>query len=175
MNTAHIHLLLNHIPLIGATVGFLLLAGGMLKKSADLKKASLWIFVVAALITIPVYLTGEPAEKIVEHLPGVSEPIIEQHESAALLSLVAFAVLGVASLASLFLSRRTAEVSKALVTVVLVLAVVALGLMARAANLGGQVRHTEIRSGAAAVSPSTGETGGKRQIEPKKDKDDDDK
>lgn len=182
MSSAHIHLLLNHIPLMGAAIGFLLLAGGMLKKSADLKKISLWIFVVAALITIPVYLTGEPAEGIVEHLPGVSEPIIEQHESAALLSLVSFEVLGVVSLAALFLSRRAGEVTKASAVSVLVLAVIALGLMARAANLGGQVRHTEIRSGATAVSASpgqTGEQGGKQQTEPKKEKDkgkdDDDK
>lgn len=175
MNTAHIHLLLNHIPLIGASVGFLLLAGGMLKKSTDLKKASLWIFVIAALIAIPVYLSGEPAEKIVEHLPGISEPIIEQHESAALLSLVAFEILGVVSLVVLFLSRRAAEVTKVSAAAVLALAVIALGLMARAANLGGEVRHTEIRSGATAVSTSTGEQDGKQPTEPKKHKDDDDK
>src|SRR6266542_3751374 len=71
MNATHIHLFLNHIPLISAAVAILLIAIGVVKKSAELKKASLWIFVVAALITIPVYLTGEPADGIIDHRGGL--------------------------------------------------------------------------------------------------------
>jgi hypothetical protein len=38
-------------------------------------------FVLTALLALPVYFTGEPAEKVVERLPGVTEPLIEEHEN----------------------------------------------------------------------------------------------
>ena len=173
MNATHMHLLLNHIPLISAAVAILLLAVGVVKKSAELEKASLWIFVIAALITIPVYLTGEPAEGIVEHLPGVAEPIIEQHERAALFSLIAIEILGVVSLAALFASRRSTDLSKPFVAAVLGVSIIAGGLMAWTANLGGQIRHTEIRSGVLAGS-TEGEEAGEHPAAPKKEKKDDD-
>ncbi|MCI0564610.1 MAG: hypothetical protein MN733_39585, partial [Nitrososphaera sp.] len=69
MNLAHVHLLLNHFPVIGTVFGFLFLAYAMAKKSEELKKVSLGIFVLIALIALPVYFTGEPAEEVVKHLP----------------------------------------------------------------------------------------------------------
>jgi uncharacterized membrane protein len=161
MNQAHIHLLLNHIPLVVAGVAALLLAAALLRKNAKLKPVSLWLFVLAALITIPVYLTGEPAEEIVENLPGVLGPIVEQHERTALFSLIALEVLGVVSLSGLLIYRRAAELPKVFVVAALGLSIVAGGLTAWTANLGGQIRHSEIRSGALAGSPKSegGESG----------------
>lgn len=175
MNPAHIHLLLNHIPLIGSAMAILLLAVGLARKSAELKKASLWIFVIAAIVTIPVYFTGEPAEEITEHLPGVADSIIKQHERAALLSLIAIEALGIVSLAGLFAARRSADISKLFVAAALGVSVIAGGLMAWTANLGGQIRHTEIRSDAVAGSTSTekGEVG-EHHAGPKKENKDDD-
>ena len=56
MTAAHVHLLLNHIPILGSIFGLLLLCYGMLRKSDEIKKTSLGIFVITALLTIPVYL-----------------------------------------------------------------------------------------------------------------------
>lgn len=179
MNQAHIHLLLNHIPLIVAGVAALLLAFALVRKSAELKRVSLGLFVIAALITIPVYLTGEPAEEIVENLPGVSGPIVEQHESSALYTLIALEVLGVVSLAGLLIYRRAVELPKVVAVVTLGLSIVAVGLMAWTANLGGQINHPEIRSGAQAGSPHSegGESGeregGQAKSEREKKHDDD--
>jgi uncharacterized membrane protein len=159
MNPAHVHLLLNHLPLIGSGIGILLLALGAVRKSGELKKTSLWIFVIAALVAIPVFLTGEPAEHIVEHLPGVAEPIIEQHEQAALFSLIAMEALGVISLAGLFVSRRSTDVSKLFAAIALGVSIIAAGLMGWTANLGGQIRHSEIRSGAGSNTTEGGDVG----------------
>src|SRR5215470_15297757 len=84
MNWAHVHLMLTHLQVIGTIFGVLLLLLALLKKSEELKRVSLGIFVLTALLALPVYLTGEPAEKVAEHLPGVTEPLIERHENAAL-------------------------------------------------------------------------------------------
>jgi len=63
MNWAHIHLSLNHLPVVGIIFGVLLLLLALLRKSEELKRVSLGVFVLTALIALPVYFTGEPAEK----------------------------------------------------------------------------------------------------------------
>jgi uncharacterized membrane protein len=154
MNQAHVHLILNHIPVIGMVIGFLLLAVAMAKRSTELKKVSLKIFVIMALIAIPTYMTGEPAEEIVEHLPGVSGSIIEQHEDAALIATVAIVVLGAFALGGLFLFRRSHTIPSWFTATVLILSIVVASMMGWTANLGGQIRHTETRAD-FQPSPST--------------------
>ncbi|MBI3949328.1 MAG: hypothetical protein HY314_02575 [Acidobacteria bacterium] len=146
MNPAHVHLILNHIPVIGSVVGLLLLIVATARRSSELKKVSLGVFVVIALIAIPVYLTGEPAEEVIEHLPGVAKPIIEEHEEMALISAITTVVLGVLALAGLFISRRSKEVPSWVITISLLLSTVSSGMMGWTANLGGQIRHTETRA-----------------------------
>lgn len=152
MNYAHIHLLLNHLPILGTIFGLLLLAWATLRKSDELRCVSLGVFVVTAALAIPAYLTGEPAEEVVEHLPGVAESIIEQHENAALFALLGAALTGLVALVGLVFARRAAHLSGAVLAAVAVLAVGTSGLMGWTGNLGGQIRHTEIRSGASMTS-----------------------
>lgn len=145
MDAAHMHLLLNHIPVIGTAVGLFLLAWGLWRTSDELKKVSLSIFIISAVIAIPTYLTGESAEELVEHLSGVSESLIERHEDAAVLAVAALELLGLAAAVTLVLFQRAHRAVNMMLAASLVLALVTGGLMARTANLGGQIRHTEIR------------------------------
>jgi len=151
MNAAHIHLLLNHIPVIGVLFALVLLVVGQAMRSPAVRNAALAAFAALALITLPVYLTGEPAQKVVEQMPGVTKAAIEEHEDAALFALIAIEVLGVLSIATLVLLDRAPHVAQRLMPVCLALAVVTTGIMAWTANLGGRVRHTEIRNGTPAV------------------------
>lgn len=152
MNPAHVHLLMNHIPVIGVGAGLLLLTYAVMKKSDEMTRVSLASFVVFALVAIPVYLTGKSAEGIVEDLPGVSEAIIENHEAAAVISLLSIEILGVVALAGLILSRRSNTTLKWFAASSLAISLVVAGLMGWTANLGGQIRHTEIRAGASSAT-----------------------
>jgi hypothetical protein len=58
VSAVHIHLLLNHIPILGSIFGLLLLLYAILRRSDEIKKACFGVFVITALITIPVYLTA---------------------------------------------------------------------------------------------------------------------
>lgn len=147
MNLAHVHLILNHIAVVGVVIGLFLLALAILKRSTELKKVSLGVLVVMALMAIPTYMTGEPAEEIVEHLPGVSGAIIEQHEEAALIAVIAIGVLGAFALGGLLLFRRSHTIPNWFTVTALILALVASGLMGWTANLGGQIHHPEARPG----------------------------
>jgi uncharacterized membrane protein len=149
MNAAHLHLMLNHVPVVGLVFALSLLGWGILRKQDALMKAAFAALVVVALLAVPAFLTGEPAEEIVKGLPGVSHAVVEQHENAAKVALAATCLTGCAALAGLWLARGKA-VALWCVALVLMVALLAAGLMAWTANLGGKVRHTEIR----ATTPS---------------------
>ena len=54
MNQTHIHLLLNHFPIIGTLIGSCLLLWGIIKKNGHTKSIAAFLLAVMALIAIPV-------------------------------------------------------------------------------------------------------------------------
>ena len=153
MNGAHLHLLLNHIPVLGIIFGLLLLAYGMIGKKQDLIRTSLGVFVLAALVAIAVYLSGEQAEEVVEHLAGISEAIIESHEEAGWLALLGAGALGLLALAGLLWFRKR-EMPQGFALATLVVALIVSGWMGYTANLGGKINHPEIRSADTTAVPA---------------------
>ena len=150
MSGAHIHLLLNHIPVIGVLIGFLVFALGVWRRNDSWTRLALGLFAAVALVALATMLTGESAEEVVEKLPGASESLIESHERAATLASIGAYVLGAVSLAALVWVRRR-PIPRALTAAVLPVALLVSGLMAYTANLGGQIRHSEIRRGAVEI------------------------
>ncbi len=149
MNWAHIHLLSNHIPVLGTAFGLALFGYAALRRDEGLKRIGLGVFVIVALLALPVFFTGEPAEGVVENAPGISESLVEAHEAAALVALIGVELLGAVALAGLFVTRGGRRPLSALFSRATVLvSLIAAGLMARTANLGGKIHHTEIRAGA---------------------------
>jgi uncharacterized membrane protein len=115
-----------------------------------------------AVCAIPVFLTGEPAEEMVEGLPGVSEALIEAHEEAAELAIWVMEALGLLSLLAFFIKFKTESTNKTVMGIAFALSLLTFGLMARTGYLGGQIRHTEIRTGAAANVPAGEILGGEK-------------
>src|SRR4030095_5584590 len=106
MNASHIHLALNHVPLFLSIAGTLTLLYGFIRRADQLKFFSLYLMIAAALFTIPVYLTGEGTEEMVEKLAGVSESIIERHEGMARIGLVVIIIAGIVALATLLIKKN---------------------------------------------------------------------
>ena len=152
MNEAHLHLMLNHAPILGSLFGAVLLLSAVLRRNDVLIRAGLLTLVVAAALAIPTNLTGEGAEKVVQHLPGVSQDLIERHSAAADLALWALEATAVLALSSLLLMRRRPTTSTLLTHLTVVGALVSFGLMARAGNLGGQIMHPETRADALSTT-----------------------
>jgi uncharacterized membrane protein len=145
INWAHVHLMINHFPVIGVLGGILLLAYALRRKSQEVKMVSLGVFVLVALTTIPVFLTGEGAEDVVKHIPDVTETYIGRHEKFAEVTLVLMEILGILSLIGLVLLRRRGAIPPSIVILVLVMSLITAILVGITANLGGQIRHTEVR------------------------------
>jgi hypothetical protein len=146
MDVAHLHLLLNHFPTIGSIMGGGLFVLSLITNSDDLKRSSLVVLLGISLIAIPTYISGNVAQDAVKSLPGVSKALIETHEGAALVALGFIEVTGAFAWLGLWQFRRLARVPNWNLAVILVLTAVTLGLMARASNLGGEIRHGEIRA-----------------------------
>jgi uncharacterized membrane protein len=147
MNGTHLHLILNHAPLMGAYFALGLIILGLIFRNSNLDRGGLVLLVASALLTIPVDLTGDAAESGVRGLPGVTHEVIEEHEESALPALIVFELAGAAALAGLVMYRRVPLLPRKYTLVVLALTVVTTVMIARTAYLGGQIRHTEIRSG----------------------------
>ena len=159
MTLVHLHLILNNVPVIGMVAVVLLLGYAMMRRSEELQKTALGAAVLVALVTPGAYFTGEPAEHAVKGLPGVTKQLIDRHEDAALLAFIAISATGLVALALLVKWRSPALRTKG-VRAAMFLGLVALVLVIRAAAFGGEVRHTEIRSGSAAAgSPESGARG----------------
>ncbi len=154
MDSTHIHLLLNHFPIIGTLIATILLAWAVFRNNTSIRSAGYSLLIAMALVAIPVYLTGEPAEESVEDLPGVSESHIEQHEDAAKSALIAMEVTGVLALAGLIAARKGHAQSNTLGLATLGAAVVTCALMGYTGNLGGQIHHQEIRGTGAGTGPT---------------------
>jgi uncharacterized membrane protein len=143
-NAAHLHLLLNHVPILGAVAAALLLTLALFVRRQVLTKAALWTLAVAGVVSVPVYLSGEAAEDIVEEL-GAAHAVIESHEEAALLTLIALGALGLLAVGFLWWTSHQYEVPRWVTGTMWILASIGAVLAARTAYLGGQIRHTEIR------------------------------
>ena len=153
MDLAHIHLLLNHFPTIGSIIGGGLFLLSLIMNSDDLKRASLVVLLGISLIAIPTYLSGNGAQDAIKSLPGVSKSLIDAHEGAALVALGFMEVTGAFAWLGLWQFRRLARVPSWNLAVILVLTLVTFGLMARASNIGGEIRHAEIRAAQETVTP----------------------
>lgn len=96
---------------------------------------------------------------MIEHLPGISERIIELHEEAAEKAIWSVGAARFAAVVGLFLSIRRKATPRWAYPAVLAAALTSVGLIAWTNNLGGQVRHPEIRSKSSSRIPGTREQG----------------
>jgi hypothetical protein len=145
MNIPHLHLLLNHFPTIGTMVALGLLLLSFARPSDALKRASLEVFFVIALLTLPAYLSGNAAQAAIQGRDDVSEEAILEHQDSALQALALMELTGVVAWVGLWQYRRRSQPGRGVLSAVVVLAAVTLAVTARAANIGGEIHHPEIR------------------------------
>jgi uncharacterized membrane protein len=144
---AHVHLLLNHFPTIGTILGLGLLLLGYVRRSDHLKKVSLEVLFLIALATLPVYVSGQAAAEALKGAAGVSASAIVAHNDAALESFILMEITGFFAWLTLWRMRRIGRPTNGLLLTVLLLTILTTAGVARAANIGGDIRHPEIEGG----------------------------
>lgn len=149
MSLMHLHLMLNHLPVVGMLFLVALFAAGVLRRDATLTRAALVGAVGLAAVALVVFFTGEPAEEAVEHLAGTSEQALEQHESIALVATILLGIGGALAAAALVLLRGRMVLPRWVAATGLAASVMLAGVMGATASIGGQIRHSELRADAA--------------------------
>ncbi|MCX6125861.1 MAG: hypothetical protein NTV34_14095 [Proteobacteria bacterium] len=153
-NGAQLHLLVNHLPVVGFLGICLALLAATVLQSLEVKKFVLLATMIVGLTGLAPYLSGEPAEDVVEQLPGVSKDQIHEHEELAEKATILSVVTALAAGAALLLARKKPDTLKKSLPIVFSLSLVSAGLMAAAAHEGGKIRHPEITSDAAGTLSS---------------------
>jgi uncharacterized membrane protein len=148
MNDAHLHLIVNHFPIIGTIFGLGILISGMILKNNSVKNTAYVLFIVAAVFAAFSMGTGEGAEELVEEMPTVGKQIIHEHEEIAEKFAVVLYLLGIISLGGLFLNYIKHAKAKLVSYAAIFIAVVGVFLAKETGTSGGEIRHTEIRPNA---------------------------
>jgi uncharacterized membrane protein len=146
MNLAHLHLLLNHFPIIGTIIGLSLFLISLVGKNYDLRRAGLIVLALMALVALPTFFSGVGAQGALKNVPGVSEAVIDRHEGSAMLALLFMEITGALALVGLWQLRGAAARWNRSLSAVLFFSIITVGLMARVGTTGGEVRHPEIGS-----------------------------
>ena len=148
MNLPHIHLLLNHWPIIGTFIGLGLYVIALATRNRDLRQASYVLFAALTLLAIPVYLSGNSAAEVMKKQQGWSASLATSHEGAAMLATLALGLTGIFAICGLWPSAKgvkTEPHSQSWVSLAVLLSALATaGLMAVAGNTGGHISHPEI-------------------------------
>jgi hypothetical protein len=156
VNPAHLHLLLNHVPTVGSVVALGLLLLAFVRRDEALKHAGLEVLFAIAVLTLPVYTTGVAAYQEIRKRPELSDYVMKVHQDAALYAFVATELAGFVAWLALWQTKRRGRAAPGVVPATMVILVLALAITARAANLGGDIRHPEIHADAAAAQAAGG-------------------
>jgi uncharacterized membrane protein len=94
MDWPHIHIVLNHFPIILAAVGTATALLGVFVKRRGIWMYSTASLTLAMVAVIPTYFTGPAAEHALNHPWYIARGAIHDHESSALISAVLVVLAG---------------------------------------------------------------------------------
>jgi len=152
MNDAHLHLVVNHFPIIGTILGLGILVSGIVIKNNAIKNTAYVVFIVVAIFAFLSMATGEGAEEIVEDMPNIGKQIIHEHEEMAEKLAVVLYVLGIVSLIGLYSNLKNNSKATIISYIAVVIASLSALLAQQTGTTGGEIRHTEIRVNALPTS-----------------------
>ena len=154
MDATKLHLILNYYPAFATVIGTVLLAFGLFRGSERLKRASLKLFIVVAVFTLPVLITGEMAGGAGERngtYTGVTAQSLDRHKSLARAAFLAVEACGLAAIPGLLLIGRGPSAVRWVMPLTLVVAIAATVAVLATVHLGRQVKW-------AAMEPPAGAT-----------------
>lgn len=152
-NVAHLHIAINHIPVILIPTALVILAVGVWRRSEPLFRTGIVVAWAGVAFGLATYLTGDAAADLVMATEKAQEktldPIVEAHDDSAgwaLGSAVLVAAAGV-------WAWRRKGLGREVTVPLLVLTALSTTILGRTALLGGRIRHPEARAG--FVAPAT--------------------
>src|SRR6516164_9578430 len=142
---SHAHIILNLFATVGFVFALAVYIAALVMNNVVMKRASLVLFVICAILGVPTYVTGAASMWALTGVPGISRAVINAHRDMALLTLFGLAFTGVTAWTELWRFRHLGRFSNRSLYLVLAFAIITLGVMAETGHRGGQINHPEIR------------------------------
>lgn len=141
MDQTHLHLITNHLAIIGTLFAGIVLLIGLLSNTVQTRIASFILLLISSIGGYITFKTGHEAEETVEHMKGISEHVIEQHEEFAEKALWFIILLFIASVVGLYASKKNLPAEKKISWIILLIAFISFAIFAWTGYLGGQIMH----------------------------------
>ncbi|HTS81170.1 MAG TPA: hypothetical protein VMH40_11270 [Myxococcaceae bacterium] len=155
-NLAHLHITINHVPVVLLPTALVFFAVATWRKSEPLLRAGIVVAWVAALFTIASYSTGDPAADLVMAVDPaqktVLDPLVGEHDTAAGFALASALVVAAAGI----WGWRRKGLGREVILPLLILSLWSTAVLFRTAQLGGRIRHPEARPGFVAPAEHEG-------------------
>lgn len=141
MNLEYFHPIFVHFPVALTLCGTGLLAFGVLRGHAGVRRAGLLVLVLGGVLVIPTYITGQVARAVLEDAPAFERdlPLLDTHEDMGLASLGLLLALGIVAGIALAKEGTAVEDEKAKPWAMLALALAACALIVLTAFYGGRL------------------------------------
>ena len=149
-NLAHLHIAINHIPVVLIPAVLVIVSVAAWQKSVPVLRTGIVVAWVAGLFAGAAYLTGDAAADVVMAVDKAQQktldPIVGEHDDSAGWALGASVLLAAAGV----WGWRRGTVGREVTLPLLVLSALGSAIVLRTAELGGQIRHPEARPGFVA-------------------------
>jgi uncharacterized membrane protein len=153
MNDAHIHLLVNHLPIILPMIAIIARITAFFLKSDSLKKFALILLIISGVCSFMAMQSGERAEEMIEQTAFFSESYVHEHEEAAEVYAIFSYIIAVFAMIALWAETTKKTFALLLTEITLGLCIVSMYFAQKTGSTGGEIRHEEIRQG--FVVPTT--------------------
>jgi len=152
-NVAHLHIAINHIPVILIPAALVILAVGVWRRSEAVFRTGILVAWAGVAFGLATYFTGDAAADLVMAVEKAQEktldPIVGEHDASAGWALGSAVLVTVAGV----WAWRRKGLGREVTVPLLVLTALSSAILGRTALLGGRIRHPEARAG--FVAPAT--------------------
>lgn len=146
MNWAHVHLVVNNVPVFGSLLGaaFLVLAL-VARDRAGWARAALVTLAIAFVATAAAFLSGSPALDVVTGMPRTSAKALEDHHVNAVVATSVMGTVLIATIVAMVMHKRRGLHPRWSLAMLLATTLVASGTFAWTGLAGGRINHPELQ------------------------------
>ena len=149
-NVAHLHIAINHIPVILSPAALVVLAVAVWRRSEAMFRTGIVVAWAGVAFGLATYFTGDAAADLVMAVEKAQEktldPIVGEHDASAGWALGSAVLVTVAGV----WAWRRKGLGREVTVPLLVLTALSSAILGRTALLGGRIRHPEARAGFVA-------------------------
>jgi len=147
LNIAHIHIVINHLPIVGYFFSiFLIMTSYYFRSQEGVIISAVLVMVISALGALAAYFSGSPSIKQIAGLPGVGHKYINIHYKRARIAALFSCISGVIAIAcGIIIVKTCAPVPAYCYALMLISSLTTSFAMVFTGNAGGKIRHQEVR------------------------------